>query len=270
MAEPTVAIIIPCFNQKRFLSKAIESALGQTVAPREIIVVDDGSDEGLSDIGGMYPAVSFLRQPNRGLAAARNAGMRAARSDKLIFLDSDDLLMPDAVARGLDCFAANPEAAFVYGGFDIVAGKHRETELQRVTGHRDLVRTNWIGMIATVMFDRLKTLACGGFDESLGMCEDWDLFLRLSRHHPFASHGAIVAEYVRHGGNMSNDVPKLRHWIDVVRSKEWDRGLDAEDRRAWHEGEAIWRERVPDPVRRSPVERAARKLAKAALRPFRA
>ena len=269
MGQATVAIVIPCFNQKRFLAKAIESALRQTAPAREVIVVDDGSNEELSGIAARYPAVTFIRQENRGLAGARNAGVRVATSDRMVFLDSDDRLLPNAVAAGLACFEANPEAAFVYGGFDILTGKRRETELQRVTGHHDLVRTNWIGMIATAMFDRRKLIASGGFDESLGMCEDWDLFLRLSREHIFASHGEIVAEYVRHQGNMSNDVARLRKWIDVVRSKEWDRGLDTDGRQAWEEGEQIWLTRVPDPVRRSRIERAARKAARALLRPFR-
>jgi len=269
MAEPAVAIVIPCFEQKRFLRRAIDSALAQTVPPREVIVVDDGSDEDLSDIAEAFPQVVFIRQGNRGTSGAKNRGMKAATSDKIVFLDADDALKPDALASGLECFEANPQAGFVYGGFEVVSRGSRETELQRVESHRDLIRTNWIGMLGAVMFDRRKLVGCGGFDETLEMCEDWDLFLRLSREHPFASHANIVAEYFRHGSNASRDVPKLRRWIEVVRSMEWERGLDSEDRRAWHEGEQIWRARVPDPVRRSRIERAARKAARTILRPFR-
>jgi glycosyltransferase involved in cell wall biosynthesis len=270
MAEPTVAIIIPCFGQKSFLPRAISSALAQTVAPREVIVIDDGSDEDLSDIATTFPQVAFIRQDNRGTSGAKNRGMAASTSDRLVFLDADDALRPNALASGLQCFEANPDAAFVYGGFEVVTRKSREPELQRVETHRDMVRTNWIGMLGAVMFDRARLVDCGGFDESLEMCEDWDLFLRLSRKYPFASHANIVADYFRHDSNASRDVPRLRHWIEVVRSMEWERGLNPEDRKAWHEGEQIWRARVPDPVHRSPVERAARSVARALLRPFRA
>jgi glycosyltransferase involved in cell wall biosynthesis len=270
MAKPSVAIVIPCFNQKRFLRKAIESALSQTIPPDEVIIVDDGSREKLSTVMSVFPRAQLIRQDNRGLAGARNTGARAARSDRIIFLDADDQLQPKAIAAGLECFDDNPDAAFVYGGFTIVTRKSRETEFKAVSTHRDLVRTNWIGMVATVMFDRRKLLAEGGFDESLGMCEDWDAYLRLSRKFPFASHPNIIADYVRHDSNASNSVPELRRWIEVVRRKEWDRGLDADDRQAWREGEGIWRIRVPDPMPRSGMERAARKAARVILRPFRA
>jgi glycosyltransferase involved in cell wall biosynthesis len=269
MPQPSVGIVIPCFNQKRFLRKAIESALRQTVAATEVIVVDDGSREDLSKVTSAFPTVRLIRQENRGLAGARNTGTRSATSDKLIFLDADDLLQPNAIAAGLDCFRQHPDAAFVYGGFTIATRKSRETEFRPVETHRDLIRTNWIGMVATVMFDREKLLECGGFDETLGMCEDWDAYLRLSRKFPFASHPNIIADYVRHDSNASNAVRELRKWIEVVRSKEWDRGLGPEDRQAWQEGEALWRERIPDPVPRSAIERSARKVARLMLRPFR-
>ena len=267
--NPTVAIVIPCFQQRRFLRKAIDSAKGQSVPPDEVIVVDDGSTEDLSKVTDLYPDVSLVRQENRGLAGARNSGLRAAASDKVIFLDADDVLHPNAIASGLDCFREHPEAAFVYGGFCDVTRKSREQVYSPVSSHRDLVRTNWIGMIATVMFDRLKLLAHDGFDESLGMCEDWDSYLRLSRDHPFATHPNLVADYVRHDLNASSNVPELRKWIEAVRAKEWDRGLDAQDQQAWREGEELWRARVPDPKPRSLIERAARKAARRALRPFR-
>lgn len=264
-----VAIVIPCFNQKRFLCGAIDSALGQTVPPDEVIVVDDGSDDDLSTVTGAYSGVVLIRQPNQGLAAARNTGLRAATSGRIVFLDADDRLLEHAVAAGLECFRERPDAAFVYGGFNVVTRKASEPSFNAVATHRELVRTNWIGMIATVMFDRARLLGCGGFDESLGMCEDWDAYLRLSRDFTFASHPVIVADYVRHDANASSDVAELRRWIEAVRTKEWHRGLDAEGRRAWQEGEQLWRVRVPDPTPRSAVHRAARWAAKRVMRPFR-
>ena len=260
--QPSVAVVIPCFNQKRFLSKAIDSALGQTVPPEEVIVVDDGSSEKLAAVTASYAGVSLICQSNRGLAGARNCGLRAASSDKIIFLDADDRLLPEAIAAGLQCFAGNPDAGFVYGGFNDVTRRGRTPCFSPVGTHRDLIATNWIGMIATVMFDRRILLDQGGFDESLGMCEDWDAYLRLSRHLRFASHPTIIADYVRHGANASSDVPELRKWIEVVRAKERDRGLDAEDERVWRDGERLWRERVPDPLPRSPARRAARRAAR--------
>lgn len=262
--RPTVAIVIPCYEQKRFLAAAIDSAVNQAVAANEIIVVDDGSKEDISELVSAYASVRLIRQENRGLAAARNAGLRAATSDKLIFLDADDRLLSRAVAAGLACFLKHPEAGFVYGAFEEVRAGSRTKAFCRVTDHLDLVRCNWIGMIATVMFDRRKLLDEGGFDESLGMTEDWDAYLRLSRRHPFAAHSKVVAQYVKHDTNMSNSRAALKHWIEVVRAKEWERGLDSEGQRAWHEGVELWRETL-DPIQKprpSLFLRAVRKAAR--------
>jgi len=261
-ARPTVAIVIPCYEQKRFLAGAIESAIRQQSRPTEIIVVDDGSTEDVSGVVARYPDVRLIRQENRGLASARNCGLRAAGADKIIFLDADDRLFPRAVAVGLGCFAKNPDAAFVYGAFEEVRGSKAARRFCRVTSHRDLVLHNWIGMIATVMFDREKLLGEGGFDETLGMTEDWDAYLRLSRRFPFAAHNNKVAQYVRHESNMSNSVADLKHWIDVVRDKEWERGLDGEGQRAWHDGEELWRETL-EGTSKTPPTLASRAIRKA-------
>ena len=111
----SVAVVIPCYNQRNFLASAIESALEQSLPAAEIIVVDDGNEEDLSEFARSYPAITLLRQANRGLAGARNAGLRACTAQRVIFLDADDRLGPDAVEAGLRCFDDNPGAAFVYG-----------------------------------------------------------------------------------------------------------------------------------------------------------
>jgi glycosyltransferase involved in cell wall biosynthesis len=180
------------------------------------------------------------------LAAARNTGLSAATSDKIIFLDADDRLLPDAVKFGRECYDRNPDAAFVYGAFDHVEGGVRTPRFTPVESHVDLIRCNWVASIASAMFDREKVVQQGGFDETLGMCEDWDLFLRLARRHPFATHPGKVAEYVWHSANMSNDLPRLKQWIEVVRDKERDRGLDEEQQAAWEEGRGVWASFYPE------------------------
>jgi glycosyltransferase involved in cell wall biosynthesis len=254
-------VIIPCFEQGRFLASAIESALGQTVRPAEIIVVDDGSTQRLDT--SAYPQVKLLRRPHAGPSAARNSGLQAASSDRVVFLDADDLLLPDAIAAGLDCFERNPGSAFVYGAFIEVRPGSERRSFSRASTYTDLLRCNWIGMIGTVMFDCEKLVQAGGFDESLRMCEDWELFLRLSRDFPFASHDRVVAKYVKHGANSAADSPDLRKWVDIVRSREWDRGLDPAAQAAWREGRACWDEALaPAGERRRRVGGIARAAAR--------
>ncbi|HWO82736.1 MAG TPA: glycosyltransferase family A protein, partial [Solirubrobacterales bacterium] len=99
-AAPAVAVVIPCFNQAHYLAEAIESVLGQTRPPAELLVVDDGSEDNSYEVAGRYETVTRIQQRNRGVAAARNAGWKASDSEFLAFLDADDRLLPDALEIG--------------------------------------------------------------------------------------------------------------------------------------------------------------------------
>src|SRR4051812_32974140 len=98
--RPDVAVVIPCFNQAHYLGEAIESVLGQTQPPAELIVVDDGSEDNSYEVAGRYETVTRMQQRNRGVAAARNAGWKASDAEFLVFLDADDRLLPDALEVG--------------------------------------------------------------------------------------------------------------------------------------------------------------------------
>ena len=261
----SVAVVIPCFEQGRFLQAAVRSACEQLPPPAEILVVDDGGTEDLAKILAPLSGVRIVRQDNRGLAAARNLGLANAASDKIIFLDADDRLLPGAVFAGLECFSDHPGAAFVYGGFEEVGVRGTEARFTPMHDRRDLLRCNWVAMIGTAMFDRRKLLAIGGFDDTLGMCEDWDAYLRLSRKHGFACHPRIVARYQKHGANMSDDIPQLRRWIDEVRGREWQRGLKPSEWVSWLQGAHIRDFYYATPRKRSMLERAHRRLSRALL-----
>ena len=266
---PSVAVVIPCYRQGRFLPAAIESVLTQTVPAAELIVVDDGSDDDTADVARRFGEVRLIRQENGGLASARNAGLRAAGADKVIFLDADDGLLPDAVGLGLEAFSRHPDCGFVYGGFRELRDGRSIERFEAARSHEDLIRCNWVASIASAMFDREKVLRLGGFDETLGMCEDWDLFLRLARQHPFATHPGKVALYVRHKTNMSNDIGLLKHWIDVVRDKERERGLNAEQQVAWDQGREIWASFYPERSATGGIRGALKRIARFARRPWR-
>ncbi len=244
--------------------------MGQSESPSEVIVVDDASDDDTAHVARAYGQVFYVRRElNGGLAAARNTGLAAASADRVIFLDADDLLLTDAVKLGRACFAQNPDAGFVYGAFDHVEGALRTGRFTPVATHSDLIRCNWVASIASAMFDRDKVVRLGGFDQTLGMCEDWDLFLRLARKHPFASHPGKVALYVRHATNMSHDLSRLKYWIEVVRDKERERGLDAQQQAAWEEGRDVWASFYPERSLTGRFRASLKRLGRSARQPWR-
>lgn len=218
-----VAVVITCFNQARFLAEAIESVRNQSRQPDECILVDDGSTDDTAAIASRYDDVNYVFQQNRGLAAARNTGLQRATAEYILFLDSDDIIRPSAIEYCLAAFAANPNAAFVYGGFWAVNEKHvfiDEIVPEPLADHfASLLRGNPIGMHGTVMYDVGILRRANGFDETLPCCEDYDLYLRLARDYSVASYQGIAAEYRRHGDNMTRNAPMMLRTTRAVLSR---------------------------------------------------
>lgn len=239
----TIAVVIPVFNQAHFLASAIESVSIQTRPADEIIVVDDGSTDDPAAVVSQFQNVKLVRQENRGLSGARNTGLRNLKSDYVVFLDSDDRLLPKALEMGLICMTAQPNCAFVYGGHRLTSGDGRRISpdsFHRIEGDAHLAllsRGNKIVSIASVLFRCDLIRAEGGFDERLRRCEDYDLFLRLAYRHPIAGYPTIVTEYVRHGSNMSEDLSaQLRVVLEVLDRHQARIAMDSSTRKALSDG----------------------------------
>ena len=233
-----ISVIVPCFNQAGFLPEAIETALGQTHHPVEVVVVDDGStDETRAVVARYPPGIRYIWQENRGLAAARNAGMAVSRGAFLVFLDSDDRLLPNALEAGLACHRAHGGCAFVYGTYCYIDAHGRRLgppfcRTPTPDPYAALLRKNHIGMHATVMYQRDALERAGGFNPSLRAGEDYDVYLRIARHDRVAYHHTLVAEYRRHSGTMSNDPARiLAANLAVLRMQEQHAKGNARHRR---------------------------------------
>jgi glycosyltransferase involved in cell wall biosynthesis len=186
-------VVITTYNHAAFLDEAIRSVICLSVPAGEIMVIDDGSTDHPDIVVSRYSHVRLIRQRNQGLSAARNTGLRAAACDKIIFLDADDRLCRGAIEAGLQCFVRHSEAGLVYGGFRLIDAGGRVTSglICRDIGsdpHITFLRGNQIGMHGTVMYDRKRMLDAGGFDVRLRRCEDYDIYLRMSRNDPIANH----------------------------------------------------------------------------------
>ena len=242
-----VSIVITTYNHARFLAEAIESALRQTVTPAEVLVVDDGSTDDPASVASRYPGVRLIRQPNQGLAAARNTGWRAASGYYVVFLDADDRLMPEALASNLQRFAKRPDCAFVYGSFHRIDAGGRllnSAEPQSVgeDAYESFLKTNLVTMHAAVMYRRDCLEEVGGFDARLRCCEDHELYLRLTRGYGVAAGVERIAEYRHHDSNMSRNIPAmLGTMLEVMRRQSAYLNDNEQWRKAYKVGVQFWK-----------------------------
>src|SRR5215472_11742468 len=227
LSRPLVSVIVPCFNQARYLTDALHSILCQTYSQHETLVIDDGSADDTCKVASGFEKVKYFYQENRGLASARNVGIRECRGDFLVFLDADDLLLPAALQVGVDELLSHPECAFVSGDYRRVNAdlmplfKFRARPI-RQEHYLAFLRGNYIGMHATVMYRRKPLEEIGGFDESLRACEDYDLYLRIAREYPVRCHGCVVADYRQHQANMSRDPEFMLKWALAVHRAQYE------------------------------------------------
>ncbi len=173
-----VSIIIPCYNYGRYLGEAIESAIGQTYHPIEIIVVNDGSTDNTIQVASQYP-VSLFNQENRGASATFNQGIDLAKGEYIIILSADDKLGPQFVEKTVNLIQKNPDASFVYT-HAYMFGIRRGKILGRPYNINTLKRANYIFGTALIRRDAFRSGI--KFDSSLSCLEDYDLWLAFAEH----------------------------------------------------------------------------------------
>jgi glycosyltransferase involved in cell wall biosynthesis len=219
MPETTVAI--PVFNAGRTIGAALQSVFAQTYRDYEVIVVDDGStDDTASQVAEWGDRVTYVYQPNRGPAGARNEALRHAHGRFIAFLDADDIWLPRKLERQVAYFARFPETGLLHTAA-LVSHAPTRTALETTDSltpdtfdappHRvycDLFHGRLDINTLTVMAPRHVLLQCGGFDERRELhVEDWDLWLRIAARHPVGYLNSPLAVH-RPGGSMSSAVEK--------------------------------------------------------------
>jgi glycosyltransferase involved in cell wall biosynthesis len=176
---PTVSVVIPAYNAAAFVSRAIDSALAQTVPPLEIIVVDDGSTDDTASVVAKYPSpVRLVRQENGGPAAARNHGVRDSAGEWIGWLDADDTWLPRKIERQLPC-GADLDVGIIHCH---QANRSNVSDSEIPVSFDTLWQRNLIdnssALVRRIAFDRV-----GGLDEDRRLIgvEDYNLWLRLTK-----------------------------------------------------------------------------------------
>ena len=233
MPSPTipVSVIIPTHTRAGFLAQAIDSVLAQTYTNFELIVVDDGSsDETPALLASYGKELICLHQENRGPAAARNAGISAARHPLLAFLDSDDRFAKNKLALQVASMEAQPEV-FISHTQEIWLrnGKHLNQKKRHVKESGDIFARSLelcvVGM-STVMVRRELFDRVGLFDESFPCCEDYELWLRTSSCHHFLLVDAPLT--IKHGGRPDQVSVQYKTGMDRFRIRALEKLISSE------------------------------------------
>ena len=208
-----VTVVIPAYNAETFLAEAIRGALGQTLPPEEILVVDDGSTDGTAAVARDFGSpVRLLSQENRGVAAARNRGLGEVATPWCAFLDADDVWELEKLEAQMALATGGGEFTGVHCGARLVGPREEALGVRKGKGgdvledlvlfRDEVVVSGGSGLLASTALLRRMS----GFREDLSTSADWDLYRRLAARGPLGYVPAPFVRYRIHGGNMHRDL----------------------------------------------------------------
>jgi glycosyltransferase involved in cell wall biosynthesis len=216
---PTVSVIIPAYNPGPYLREAVASVLAQMYTEWELVVVDDGSTE---DVSGQVliddRRVRLVRQANRGLSAARNAGIEASRGELVAFLDADDLWLPHKLAAQVEALVDRPDAVLCHTQMRFIDQYGREGGLGWGGSYRTYDELlDGCGVCASSVLIRREVLfASGLFDPLLTAAEDYDMWLKATRLGPMIAMDEPLTLYRWHENNMSRNYKRTHRELMFI------------------------------------------------------
>ena len=231
MSRTMISVIIPTYNRAHLLPRALDSILSQSCLPNEIIVVDDGSTDDTSALmTSVYPEIVFIQQSNTGVSCTRNVGIKRASGDWIAFLDSDDEWFPEKLEVQMNALYKNPELKICHTNEIWIRNGTRVNPKKK---HKKF--GGWI-------FQKCLPLCCispssviihksifdevGLFDDSLLVCEDYDLWLRITARNPVLYiEKPLLRKYGGHNDQLSRkywgmDRFRIKSLEKIIYSKE--------------------------------------------------
>lgn len=228
-----VSVVVPAYNVREHIAEAILSVRAQNFDGVEIIVVDDGSNDGTADfVEREFPDARLFRKENGGAATARNLGMREARGEYVAFLDADDVWLPGKLKAQIGYLDQRPELGLVCGGFSFWTADEKglfpdpcslhspilDTQVEpdyAGWGYHKLLLSNYV-WTSTVVMRRSLVERIGYYDERLRLGQDYEYWLRASRETEIHRLGAVMALYRRHSGSATVRTGGSGHAVAIV------------------------------------------------------
>lgn len=228
--RPLVSIIVPSFNQGRYIRETLDSCLGQSYRPLEVIVIDGGSTDATVSILGAYGAeeLSWISEPDRGVVDAVNKGLKRVSGQYITIQSSDDLFLPSAIEAAVAALSNNPSAGLAFGDVELIDSDSRSLGFD-VQGQFDLCaylgRFMYIPQPGT-LFTRAAMEAVGGWCDDVSYVADADYWIRIASRFPVVKVDRIVGRYRYH------DEQRDKHRQRIAR--DWSRCIAAQlDAGAW-------------------------------------
>lgn len=217
---PFVSVIIPTFNRASVVLRAIDSVLKQTYKNFELIVVDDGSSDETEKILAPYVAekrLQFFKQENKGVSAARNFGVKQSKGEWLSFLDSDDEWLKNKLEKQIELLKQKPDLRLVHGEEIWIRNGKRvnQKKIHQKFGGYIFEKCLPLCLISpsAVMIEKKLYQEMGGFDEEFIVCEDYDLWLKITSLYEVGFvEDPIIVKYGGHDDQLSHQYVAMDLW----------------------------------------------------------
>ena len=224
-----ISVVIPTYNRYDFLKSALDSVYAQTYLPKEVIVIDDGSTDNTSQIQKDFPQIQYFHQENAGVSSARNLGIKKSSCEWIAFLDSDDTWHENKLQEQVFFHQENPNILMSYTDEKWIRGSQEVKVPKKFKKHGGHIfhecLSHCIIAPSASLLHRSLFGEVGVFDESLEVCEDYDLWLRIATKYEIGLvDKKLITKYAGHEDQLS-----FKHWgMDRFRVKALEKIIDTD------------------------------------------
>ena len=204
-----ISVIIPTYNRKKTLARAIQSVINQSLSPFEILIIDDGSNDGTEEwVKENFRNIKYIYQNNHGVSSARNIGIENAYGDWVAFLDSDDEWLPNKLFEQVKSIQSNPKIKFFHTNEIWIRNGVRVNQMKKHKKYGGYIFEKCLDICrispSSVLIQKEVFDNIGVFDESLRVCEDYDLWLRITSKYPVVFLDVpLIYKYGGHADQLS-------------------------------------------------------------------